>query len=356
MNRARRATTSMLVPLLGVLAVCLVTPAQATAQATTQVTAQVTAQAAAQAPATFTPTPGWPKGGYTRLLKVRLLDALPQPPELVVFGGSRAMKAEPSWLASLTGLRSFNAAVSSSRPTDVWAFVNLLHAEYPTTPEHYVWFLSMEAFREVGIVQDQLLVVPRLARYLPRELVPHDVQPVPPGALPRGDLIMPDRTVWAHDGWLVTSRYELAFSRGATLQGMLGSRIRQYSRNYQSTFTKLYDQPKELIARVIEVMNGYGATPVIVLPPYHPDLLAALEPLGWDARHKEVLAYFADLRRSCRFVLVDLSDIASFHGRPDGFYDGVHLSVGMMRRMLGVVVERAGAALLRRTHIPLGAV
>ena len=83
-------------------------------------------------------TPTWQLTSYRRVgfdqsFKADLIDELPAPPELVVFGGSRATRFEPSYLASLTGLSAFNAAVQCFRPEDAWAFSNYLYSRAPET-------------------------------------------------------------------------------------------------------------------------------------------------------------------------------------------------------------------------------
>jgi hypothetical protein len=54
-----------------------------------------------------------------RATKACLAERLPVGPQLVVYGSSRAMKVDPAFVSRLTGLTSFNAAVSSATPADV---------------------------------------------------------------------------------------------------------------------------------------------------------------------------------------------------------------------------------------------
>ena len=68
-------------------------------------------------PASAPPAPA----SYDRTVKVDLVERLPEPPELVIFGGSRAQRFEPSVAEKLTGLPAFNFAVQNSRPEDAYA-------------------------------------------------------------------------------------------------------------------------------------------------------------------------------------------------------------------------------------------
>jgi hypothetical protein len=58
-----------------------------------------------------------------------------------------------------------------------------------------------------------------------------------------------------------------------------------------------------------------------------------------------VLGFFASLRPSCDFVLIDMTRLSSFGGRPSQFYDGTHGRAALMDRLVRAVVRRAGTAL-----------
>jgi len=85
-----------------------------------------------------TPTPTWKlksfrKVGGDRSFKAQLIDELPAPPELLVIGGSRAARFEPSYFTGLTGLQSVNCAVQNCRPEDLYAFASHLYRRAPET-------------------------------------------------------------------------------------------------------------------------------------------------------------------------------------------------------------------------------
>ena len=100
-------------------------------------------------------------------------------------------------------------------------------------------------------------------------------------------------------------------------------------------------------------MNSWGATPVIVLTPMQPQLLRRVRPIGWDARHRDVLAYLRGLQTRYRFVLVDMSLLRSFGGSPQAFYDGVHMMPGNYRKMVRALLAMP-AARAALTRAPAG--
>ena len=87
-------------------------------------------------------------------------------------------------------------------------------------------------------------------------------------------------------------------------------------------------------------MNSQGATPVVVMNPLHPALLRALERHGGFARHTWAVRYLQALRRRYRFDFIDLTDVRTFPGLPNGFADPTHVSVANMRLMLRYIVAR----------------
>ena len=100
--------------------------------------------------------------------KVQLLEALKQPPQVVVLGSSRAMRIEPSYIAQKTGLRSFNAAVRSGTPLDAWAFANFIHDHFQGASPRYLWMLDVNAFQyQSPAIHDNLFHTPQLSRYFP---------------------------------------------------------------------------------------------------------------------------------------------------------------------------------------------
>jgi hypothetical protein len=289
-----------------------------------------------------------------RLEKVDLSSKQVKPPQIIILGSSRAMKLEPAYLTKRTGRPAFNAAVSSGRPEDAWAFANLLHDEYPGTHQDYLWMLDLEAFRDMPI-DPALTTQGRLARYFP-------------GSVRRGTRlrtitwlfswktardswrvfrktlagVQPDRNgnVFTSDGWRRYDYHDARTQQGATLASALRFSIHQYADTYTSGYPGLAHAPQHYFENTLGAMNRWGSSPVIVLSPMQPKLSRAIGPLGMWARRREVLAYLHRLQQRYRFTVLDMTSIKSFHGSPRAFYDGVHMKVANLRRMVDAVLAR----------------
>lgn len=96
--------------------------------------------------------------------------------------------------------------------------------------------------------------------------------------------------------------------------------------------------------QTLEFMNRHGATPVIVLNPVHPAVLAELRAYGYPGR-KTALEYLRELRTRFAFVLVDAEDIRVWRGSPTDFSNANHVNRQNMRRLLEYIVAHSRGAL-----------
>ena len=161
---------------------------------------------------------------------------------------------------------------------------------------------------------------------------------------PPANLKFSDGIEWRTDGSLKVSHYEVVMRRGVTREQLLAQRIRQFVPNYDN-YKGLSTAQKQMFEATLTRMNNWHWVPVILLPPYSDDLLSVIKQHGWNARHRQVVQYLADLQTRYRMVVIDFSDVHSFGGWSTGLYDGIHGSSSLMRRMLRHAVAASGSAL-----------
>jgi hypothetical protein len=292
-----------------------------------------------------------------RPVKVALVDRLRRPPELLVFGSSRALKIDPAYLERRLGQPGFNAGVSDGEPEDAWAFLNDIHSRFPATHPHYLWMLDVESFR--GTPDPGVLDTPALARFVPfRQRWRTRLDAIGPLLSWKearssirvvrkrwfGNGIPLRNTTFAPNGFRAVDFHDLAFARGRTLAQELRGSEAVYSRVY-AHYHRLSPRQQDYFERTLAKMDDWGEPPVIVLSPLHPAMRKVLGPLGWNERHRQVLAYLRELRQHYRFELLDLTSLASFGGSPNDFYDGFHLTLPNVHRMLDTVIRKDRRAL-----------
>ena len=291
--------------------------------------------------------------------RLGLIGRLEEPPQLVVLGSSRALKAEPAYLQQLTGLRGFNAAASNGKTEDGFAYANLFHDRWPDAHIRYLWILEVEAFRPLP-PSPQLLAEPDLARHFPASLRAgtrlDDFQRLFEWRTTKSSV----KTAWRaarggpqqgqvelqRDGFRAVDQHDRSEAAGVSFASRLAESVATAQR-FVPTMQKsgLAADARGYFEQAVADMNRFGDEPVIVLGPVHPGYRAALGGAAYDQLDDELTRYLDSLRGRLRFTVVDRRDLDSFGGSPDEFYDGIHLHVANMRKLLASAVQETGPAL-----------
>ncbi len=273
---------------------------------------------------------------YDRTYKCDQVERLPAPPELVILGGSRAQRFDPDVVQRLTGLSAYNFAVQNSRPEDAYAMARYLFWRAPGVKLRCFWALQVTTLADSPL-HPGLLGEPRLTQFLPRGLVKSQQD--------LGLKAPNDGVQWFHEysprGQLLRNGYDLQLERGipfsATLQTYLSRMVPRAAVDtpYGRTRAQAYFE------RTLELFNLHGVTPVLVIMPYHPTVLQAFRAVGWQEKADESKAFLESLRSRYAFTLLDYTDIASFGGTADAFYDGAHVKAENATRILEQAVKDA---------------
>jgi hypothetical protein len=295
-----------------------------------------------------------------RTIKVDALEALKQPPQLVVLGSSRSMRYEPKHLEKKTGLRTFNAGVNGIGGTaDAWAMTNFVHDRWPKADPKYFWLLDVESFVPFK-VQGRTANEPRLAQYVGEADARHSVRAVLRAVAQNRTTMF--SWVTAKDSVRVFLNRDQVAVKASDYRdtflpdGMLVERlwtekewakrfpksVKRYGDLYRNAYKALDPEAQRYFERTLKLMNDQGATPLIVLTPINPKLLKVVGPLGWPERHQQVLDYLASLEGKYDFVFVDITDMTKFGADPKQFYDGVHLTTINTRRAIDYVLQQTG--------------
>jgi hypothetical protein len=271
---------------------------------------------------------------YDRGYKVGLLERLESPPQLVIFGGSRAQRFEPSYAEELTGLPAFNFAVQNSRPEDVYAMSRLLFWRAPDVKLRCIWALQATTLFDSPL-HPGLLVETELTQFLPDDLVRKQRRL---GTSSKGRELS-SLNEFSPRGELLRNGYDFRVEKGVSFETTLAGYLARTVPAAGSPSPYGQVRAKKYFERTLRLFNLHGVEPVLVVMPYYPAALAAFRAAGWDAKEDAFLAYLESLRGRYRFRLVNDTDIAAFHGLKDGFYDGSHITVANARRILAQVVE-----------------
>ncbi len=291
-----------------------------------------------------------------RSTKLTLIDRLEEPPGILILGSSRGRQAEPAYLQELTGRTGFNAAVTGGTAADAWVMTNHVARKLPLRKRGYIWFV------DVGIatqgVNPLLSADPRAQPYLSGghgfglddvgAYIGTDAtgasMRVLEGCARRGcrpkreSIFLPDGSIKSR-----SLRNLPEYDNPLRLQNSV-ERLVQNIRARPPRAGRIVPRRYVYFERALALMNKQGSTPVIVLNPVHPTVLAEIRKHGHPDR-KTALEYLRGLSTRFDFVFVDAEDIRLWGGSPDDFSNANHVNRRNMRRMLEYIVEHSQGAL-----------
>lgn len=294
-----------------------------------------------------------------RAVKLSLIEDLQEPPGILILGSSRARLAEPAYLQLLTGRSGFNAGVTGGTAADAWVMTNHLERTSPLRGRGYIWFidaavatngvnplLSADARAQPYLSGGDTFGLDDLGTYLGTEATDASLRVLRGCARTILDCRSRTESLYLPDGSVRASMLRSLPENEETLP-----RLRRSLEKAVERVRSTPPQPRELdprrlvyFERTLAFMNQHGSTPVIVLNPVHPTILAELRKHGHPHR-ETALEYIRGLQARFDFVFVDAEDIRAWGGSPADFANASHVNRRNMRLMLDYIVANSEGAL-----------
>ena len=290
------------------------------------------------------PAVGLRRGGetaplYDRTFKCDRLERLSEPPELVVLGGSRAQRFEPSQLERLTGLPAFNFSVQNSRPEDVYAIARYLFWRAPDVKLRCIWAVQVTTFGDTPL-HPGLLAEERLTQFLPNGLIAR--QRAADAQVAAHEVLWSDE--YSPRGALFSNGYDQIEARGIGFDAVMEKYLGRMLPKAAAPSPLEQRRSKRYFEKTLRLFNLHGVAPILVIMPYHPDVLAAFRAVGWQAKLDALSEYLDSLRGRYAFEVLDYTELSSFGGDAGGFYDGAHVKRENVRRIVRQVVAAVPSA------------
>jgi hypothetical protein len=286
----------------------------------------------------------------SRAAKVALVDRTKQVPGVLILGSSRSMTVRPDDIRELTGLPAVNLSVDQAHAEDLWALYRYVVEVSGWSPKEIILGLDLEAFHNHAITDDRLVASAAL-----RPLLPAAIQRAAfwrrLGALLSGDqAARAFQALWFTATGFPPQTYEfdetgfihyLVWDREIA-EGRFKAAIAESVPEYISRFSQYTAVDSARWSLLEQLVRSAGQRGILVrsyLTPLHPDVQPRVEAATAFAKIQQDtvvrLRTLAATTPSFRFK--DFSDLRSFGGHPELFYDGGHMrpeNVRLMTRSL----------------------
>jgi hypothetical protein len=281
-------------------------------------------------------------------------------PAALILGSSRAMEFNPDQVEAITGMPTFNFSASGGSVLDC---VTILRYACRSGMKPRLILMNIDAIMlstPVGVMQVQLAGDEELFQSVPRREQIDIVLRILQGinlestwrnivALATGDRARRRSTRGFLDNGLKVEfaafrqKQKGIFDLQKNIQADLSADDVRSARNAKNELVDPYTvtpRNAELLLEIFDLARENDCQVMVVSTPEHPDLAAT--PKG--RQRQKLLDDLRELVSSeCQkrgFIYRDFSDLASFGGVPDDFWDSTHQSPRNVQRMINVLFDR----------------
>ncbi len=290
--------------------------------------------------------------------KVELFREFEPKPNVLLLGSSRVYSCDPDIVDELTGQRCFSFSVPSSKAETFYAILRMALEDFNAPVDMIIIAVDPESFHPTMSIAPESRFVPEYAKYF----IYHEYGQATPwervallftldqtgesiGSLRR---LIKTKAGWQKmefrdDGYATWIQREREIAQGTfDLEARLETRVRKYpERSLQlSSFTGLGEVRKRYWEDFMGICEDRGIKVYAFMPPVHPQLLELLDEVGADALIQEVADYVEETVTQAGGVFRDYTDIRSFGGDPDLFYDEIHMRPQNGERLLRHLLDK----------------
>lgn len=275
--------------------------------------------------------------------KYELMRDVPELPQTLLLGSSRAITLRPSLVTELTGTSAFNAAVTRAMPLDYFVFSNYALQTYDQPPEQLYVFIDLQAMHPTVVWNspDWLTSSP-LNRYAGEFDSTFSLEEFLTKLVSRrqawDSLRALERVASGAEVYMVPySEYGEMLDWQSPEHG--ASEFGDYA--FWESFTHIPPERFENLERVMALAQANDAALTFVFLPYAPEALEKMVEIdAYAARDGELRAFLAEQQAVYDFAVVDLLPLETWDGNPAGFYDYYHITQDNADRIVTFLFSR----------------
>jgi hypothetical protein len=288
-----------------------------------------------------------------QLVKVDLMNRQAAGPDVLVLGSSRTMKLAPADVTALNGMTAFNGGVSSSRPEEWYAMLRHALDDLHWQPREIIVGVDLETLFYHGESNEDLLSSPDLRQHLPADMYRESLWNRAALLISWDQLLLsrkalalnrgarpPAAITFDPDGLLHYVGWEKAVAEGRFQFGVEFN-IRDYRRRYDG-LDGFDEQRKALFEQMLKLAAARSIRVRLFATTFHPAVLAEMVKLpAFNQVHADAVQYLsAAATRYQGVTFADFTEITSFGGDQDNFFDGVHIRQENGRRQLERLLQQ----------------
>jgi len=126
---------------------------------------------------------------------------------------------------------------------------------------------------------------------------------------------------YLRDGMVVWDNYDRRAQQGYTLAQSLKKYIANLLKHHHGTSPGHPTRARKYFEWTLSYLTKQHCRVLLVLLPIHPKVLKVIANDNWRAAHQNLLDYLTGLQAKYSFSYLDFTQIASFGGDPQAFYD-----------------------------------
>jgi hypothetical protein len=275
--------------------------------------------------------------------KLELFENYNPKPECLIIGSSRVFALDPVAVEGLTGLRTFNFAVPGAHTETFYSILRLALEDYNSPIKTLIIGVDPESFHPTIPIQSEARYIGEYAKYFIHDeagkasvfeklgllfslgQLDESIGSVRNYLKSRAGI---SKMEYFPNGYSVYVQREQEIADGTfNLQERMDQRVRKYPDRslFLTEFTGLSDVRKQYWEDMLAICREKGIKVYAFLPPTHPQLYQFLESVGAFDIFGDVSDYLRSSVVGSGGIFRDYTNLESFNGNPDDFYDEIHM-------------------------------
>ena len=285
--------------------------------------------------------------------KYYLLKKYVTSPDVIILGSSRSASLDPDYINTRTSLNTFNSSVNAAMMEDLFTINRFINDYYEDKPKLYLIGLDLRMFKPKVLPNDGLEIFFTLGQdfnntNLYNRIKSHwsffkSLFSIQQARDAMKVFVFEYLISWPEPKGYYSPNGMLIYNNSIEKdRHSLASKIKEtnelYINNIYDDYAGMDLNRLRILEDLLLLNHDHNVEVKLFLTPLHPLTKKYLDSHGIYSAHKQqLIEYLKELTHTHPFEFYDLSDIATFEGLAEEFYDGEHIRVANGHRILDYI-------------------